>query len=314
VLGLVLGLLIGHALLPNRVTLDAPVLTLIVVVSLLVLAPTLSSAKLPGGTEFLFRQKIEAAEHLGSDVQKRLYQEGYTGSSSDWPDFIEIPYELREKAIDTPSEALAELRRALVRGLRGAAMKLSHIHNRMAPDSPPELIDYLAKFGHVWPEQIALMRVIWDVSNTSLLSGEVTTADAQRVIAVADTLNDSFALGYSPNFNPNPNWEEAGLICQYEHCIELMPTPGVTRESHLRWREHIRTSMERGVYDDYPERKRMFEAVLAEPIPDDLPDEVDDTGACPIFGHFCPGGEDTVRTCKPAQEWVAQVSGGRPAE
>lgn len=180
-------------------------------VSLLVLAPTLISAKLPGGTEFLFRQKIEAAEQLGSDVQKRLYQEGYTGSSSGWPDFIEIPDELREKAIDKPSEALAELRRALVRGLRGAAMKLSHFHDRMAPDSPPELISYLAKFGHVWPEQVALMRVIWDVSSSSLLSGGVTTADAQRVIAVADTLNDSFALGYSLNFTPNPDWEEAGL-------------------------------------------------------------------------------------------------------
>ena len=73
-LGLVLVLLIGHSLFPGRVTLDGFSITLILVASLLALAPNLTSAKLPGGTEFLFRQKIEAAEHLGSDVQLRLYK------------------------------------------------------------------------------------------------------------------------------------------------------------------------------------------------------------------------------------------------
>jgi hypothetical protein len=308
-LGLVLTLLVGHTLLPRTVTLDGSSIFLILVVSLLVLAPTLTSAKLPGGTEFLFRQKIEAAEHLGSDAQKRLYQEGYTGGGSEWPELVEVPDELRETAVERPAEALAELRRALVIGLRNAARGV--VPDRMPPDSAPELIEFLEKSGHVWPEQLALMRVIWDVSNSSLLSGEVTAADALRVIAVADTLNNSFALGYSLNFNPNPDWEAAGLICEYEHCIEHMPTPSVTREEDLRWREHIRTSMERGVYDDHLDRKRMFEKVLAEPIPDDLPDKVDHTGACPIFGHYCPGGEETVRTCGAAQEWVAQLPDGQ---
>jgi hypothetical protein len=182
----------------------------------------------------------------------------------------------------------------------------------MAPDSPPELIEFLAKTGHVWPEQLALIRVIWDVSNSSLLSGDVTAADAQRVIAVADTLNNSFALGYSLNFSPNPNWEEAGLICQYEHCIEHMPSPGVTREEHLEWREHIRTNVDRGFYDDHPERKRDFQEMLASPTPDYVQDKVDRTGACPIFGHYCPGGEETVRTCEAAKEWVAEVQDNKP--
>src|SRR6266540_3741618 len=72
-LTLVLLLLIGHAVSPKTVTLDSSSGLLIIVASLLVLAPTLISAKLPGGTEFQFRQKIEAAEHLGSHVQRRLY-------------------------------------------------------------------------------------------------------------------------------------------------------------------------------------------------------------------------------------------------
>jgi hypothetical protein len=108
---------------------------------------------------------------------------------------------------------------------------------------------------------------------------------------------------------PNPSWEEAGLICQYEHCIELMPPLGVTREEHVQWREHIRVAMERSRYDDHPQRKRQLEKLLAEPIPADLPDEVDSTGACPIFGHYCPGGEETVRTYEAAQEWVGELQG-----
>lgn len=306
-LGFVVVLLIGHSLFPERVTLDGSSITLIVVASLLALAPTLISAKLPGGTEFQFRQKIEAAEHLGSDVQVRLYKEGYTGGKAEWPDFVEIPDELRESAVEHPAEALAELRRALVEGLQCAARGLMRSRDRMPPDSPPEQIEYLAKSGHVWPEQLALMRVIWDVSNSSLLSGEVTAADALRVIAVADTLNSSFALGYSLNFSPNPNWEEAGLICQYEHCIEQMPAPGVTREEHLRWRERIRENLERGFYDDHPQRKREFEEMLAGPTPDYVQDKVDETGACPVFGHYCPGGEETVRTCEAAKEWAAAL-------
>jgi hypothetical protein len=270
------------------------------------------SAKLPGGTEFLFRQKIEAAEHLGSDVQTRLYKEGYTGGEADWLEFIEIPDELRQRAIERPAEALAELRRALVHGLRNAAEGLARTRDRMPPDSPPELIEFLAKSGHAWPEQLALMRVIWDVSNSSLLSGEVTAADAQRMIAVADTLNNSFVLGYSLNFSPNPEWEEAGLICQYEHCIEHMASPGVTPEEHSEWRERIRVNLERGFYDDHPQRKREFEEMLAEPIPDYVQDVVDTTGACPVFGHYCPGGEETVRTCEAAQAWIAEIQERRP--
>jgi hypothetical protein len=306
-LGLVLVLLIGHSLFPHRVTIDGFSITLIAVASLLALAPTLTSAKLPGGTEFLFRQKIEAAEHLGSDVQIRSYKEGYTGGSPGWPQLIEIPDEVREGAIERPAEALADLRRALMGGLERAARGLASHRDRMPPESPPEQIEFIAKYGHVWPEQVALMRVILDVSNSSLLSGDVTAADALRVIAVADALNNSLAFGYSLNFDPNPEWEEMGLICQYEHCIEHMPVPGVPREEHMRWRERIRENLDRGFYDDHPERKHELEQTLSEPIPDYVKDHVDKAGACPVFGHYCPGGEPTVRNCEAAKEWIAML-------
>jgi hypothetical protein len=65
--------------------------------------------------------------------------------------------------------------------------------------------------------------------------------------------------------------------------------------------------LERGFYDDHPERKHEFEQMLTEPMPDYVQDIVDTTGACPVFGHYCPGSEETVRTCAAAKEWVAAL-------
>ena len=58
---LIVVLLLGRVFYPTVFNIDGtPVfLIVVVVVALLVLAPSLTSAKLPGGTEFQFRQKIE---------------------------------------------------------------------------------------------------------------------------------------------------------------------------------------------------------------------------------------------------------------
>lgn len=57
---LIVVLLLGRVFYPTVFNIDGtPVFLIVVVVALLVLAPSLTSAKLPGGTEFQFRQKIE---------------------------------------------------------------------------------------------------------------------------------------------------------------------------------------------------------------------------------------------------------------
>lgn len=35
----------------------------------------------------------------------------------------------------------------------------------------------------------------------------------------------STPVGYSINLAPNKHWREQGLICAYEHCIEMMDLP-----------------------------------------------------------------------------------------
>lgn len=313
---LVVTLLIAHVVRPTAVRIDLSTLTLLFLATVLVLAPTLKSAKLPGA-EFNFREQIEAAEELGTQVRDRsqrelMESELTAGPRLGWPGLFHIHDDLRQLAVEQPSLALATLRREMAIGLRSTVQTLSK--GRAHLKSLEELVDYVRESGRLWREQAALLKVLLDISENALMSGDVEPADALRVIAVADVLNQTTNLGYSLSFEPNENWEAQGLICQYEHCIENMPLPPVPRSEQESWRAHITEGLKTGAYDDRPEVKAQFERALSEPIPDDAPEEVDETGACPVFGHFCPGGEATIRDCEAAREWIElQAEHARPS-
>jgi hypothetical protein len=307
-LGIVIALLIGHALFPGHVRVDGFSITLILVAVVLSLAHILHFAKLPGGTEFRFRTKLGAGEKISQDVQVRIYQEGSSEPDAAWPPFVEVSGEARQRVMERPGDLVAEIRRGLIGGLREAARGLERKTKRMPPQAPEELLNYVLASGHLWDEQAGLVRVIWDLTNNTPLRGDVSPVDAQRILALADVLNDSFPLGYSLNFQPNEAWDEAGLICQYEHCIENMPLPPISLEEELTWRERIQKNLDEGFYDDHPSRKREFQEILAKPVvAEDHPEVVDRTGACPIFGHYCPGGVEVVESCEAAQEWIADI-------
>jgi hypothetical protein len=106
---------------------------------------------------------------------------------------------------------------------------------RMPPEDLPGLVKFVAKHGHLWAEQQALLRMLIDLTDSALLSGQVEPSEAQRIIGLADTLNESFAVGYSLNFGWNEDWEEQGRICPFEHCIENMPNPQIPRSEEVRW-------------------------------------------------------------------------------
>jgi len=237
-----------------------------------------------------------------------MYREGYTEKKALSLDFIHISDAMRARVKTEPGSVLVELKHEMAESLRIAAQKLSRDRDRMPPERPKQLIDFIAKYANAWPDQIALMRVIWDASNSAHLSGSVTEEEAYRMLAVADTLNESFVMGYSLDMRPNPDWDEEGAVCEYQHCIEHMPLPESTLEETVKWREGINKALEAGRYDDHPERKAEFALMLSQPVPDDLPEEVDTTGSCPVFGHFCPGGPKTVDSCETAHEWLVDLS------
>jgi hypothetical protein len=302
-------LIVVHGLVPTRFALDWSSLFILGVAAALVLAPSLKSAKLFGGTEFRFSERIRMAElkadQLKVKVERRaLEEEGkpLEGPHLAQPALINIPDELREIAVHEPPLAVAALRYEVERGLSASVRRLGRLGQ--SPDLD-EMVEYLARHSHMWPEQVALLKVVIELSADMLLSGRVRTADAQRVIAIADTLNESVAIGYALDFEPNPDWEAQGRICEYEHCIENMPLPGIPRSEQEAWKSGRAKDLREGRYDDNPSLKAEMEHGIKEPIPEDAPEEVDRTGACPVFGHYCPGGQTTVDRCEAAKEWVA---------
>lgn len=308
---IVVALLLGHAFSPTVVHIDAPVISLALIAAMIVLAPLLTSAKLPGGAEFNFREKFQEAEAQEEEVEARIRQElppldaeNDLSLKQRQPGLIEIDDELRRLAREQPLAALGALRVEIAQSLRRSARAAGF----WAADDQDvaRLIRYLAEHGLLWPEQQALLKTLLELTNALLLSGRAIPGDVDRVLALLDTLNMSFGIGYSPNFEANPDWHEQGLICQYEHCIEHMPLPQVPRSEQIKWRDHIGAALRGGRYDEVPERKRWFEKILAEPIPDDAPEKVDRVGACPIFGHYCPGGPGTVDGCVAAQDWLSE--------
>jgi hypothetical protein len=304
---LVVVLLLVHGINPHLFELEPGSYVLLSLATLLVLVPVLESAKLPGGTSFKFRKRVAEVEALRVQVERRAEKEGkpLEGPRLAQPGLFSIPDSLRELAIEDPPAALGMLRRAVRQGVAAAVQNLAGFGY---PTDIPGMLHYLAAKSRMWPEQVALLKVTLELADDVLLSGRATAADAQRVIAIADTLNGTFPIGYSLNFDPNPDWMEQGRICKYEHCIENMPLPPIPRDEQEEWRAGVQERLEAGAYDDKPELKTEFAAQLAVPIPADAPETVDRTGACPLFGHYCPGGKETVAACEVAQDWAAEMA------
>lgn len=221
------------------------------------------------------------------------------------PGLITVDDELRSLASEQPMAAIGVIRADLRQALRALVPRL--LPGRAIPLSLEDALSAIDQSGKLWPEQTTLIRVLLEALDQALLSSEADETDANRLIGLVDTLNLSFPIGYSPNFSPNRHWDEQGLICEYEHCIENMPLPDIPRSERITWKMNIEAAIAAGRYDDDPSRKAMLTRMVAQPIPDDAPEEVDRTGACPVFGHYCPGGEQRVQTCDAATDWTDAI-------
>ncbi|WP_116135317.1 ATP-binding protein [Trinickia diaoshuihuensis] len=110
-------------------------------------------------------------------------------------------------------------------------------------------------------------------------------------------------MGYIEMFEPNYACDnQAGVICIWEHCIELMPLPPITRAEHATHIDFLRAQFVAGAYAEKPpEIQEMLAKQIEEGVPDDAPEEPDvemDAAKCPIFGHCCPGGSEQAAACR----------------
>ncbi|MDB5355788.1 MAG: AAA-like domain protein [Phycisphaerales bacterium] len=109
-------------------------------------------------------------------------------------------------------------------------------------------------------------------------------------------------LGYFNVMRPNFAFAQQGLVCPWEHCIELCDLPPMPK---AEWEECLESDRQRLAS---PDAARLTEAQvafikarIAEGVPDGAPEQADEeleAKSCPIFGHACPGGATQARICR----------------
>ena len=188
---IVFAILVGHVTRPSAIEIDPSTLTLLFLASILVLAPALKSAKLPGA-EFNFREEIQAAEELGEQVHARVERELTDGPELTegpelgWPGLFHLDDELRQLAIERPALALSSLRHEMAKGLRSTIRALSA--NKVNPSSLEEMVSYIVASKRLWPEQAVLLKVVLDISENTLMSGDVSAADSSTGATTKDLM------------------------------------------------------------------------------------------------------------------------------
>jgi hypothetical protein len=124
-------------------------------------------------------------------------------------------------------------------------------------------------------------------------------------------------VGYMNEMRPNFAFGVQGLVCPWEHCIELSPLPPMTRGE---WEAGLEEDRRRLAEAEAQELTKDQIAVLRERVaagvPDDAPTDVDEeleARSCPLFGHACPGGAAQARTCRANESsrfrWATETEG-----
>lgn len=216
-------LLLGFALIVSRsffssiVTIDAMVIIIYFLLCLPIAARYLIKAKI-FGAEFQFKEKIEEtreyvkkSREVAKDKDKRI------NSSLGLFDLSQA----KEMLKSDPVLALASLRIEIENKLRDAYAVA--YHDKDINLTLFSIVTQLKDKGWLYQEDVeALSRIIY-MCDKAVHGHKISLSDARNIINLADDLNHTFGVGYFPNFNTNESFDEQGLLCEWEHCIELMP-------------------------------------------------------------------------------------------
>jgi hypothetical protein len=109
-------------------------------------------------------------------------------------------------------------------------------------------------------------------------------------------------VGYMAEMRPNFAFDQQGLFCPWEHCIELSPFPMGSRAEWEATLEEDRQRLAEPEVHGLTERNiEVIQARVAEGVPDWVPEEIDQelhARSCPVFGHACPGGQAQAEACR----------------
>ena len=218
-------LLLGVALIVSRsffsslINIDYIVVIIYFLLCLPIAAKYLIRAKI-FGAEFHFKDKIEEARgYVDKSREVAEKQDKLTEKSFRLFNLIQ-PKEILNS---DPVLALASLRIEIERKLKDA--HAIAYHDKYSKSALPlnEIVNRLKKKGWLYKDQVEALKRIIHMCNQALHGQDISFSDAQQIIKLADDLNYTFGLGYVPNFGANEDFDKNGLLCEWEHCIELMP-------------------------------------------------------------------------------------------
>lgn len=184
------------------------------------LAPFLKKAKW-FGAEFDFKESIQ---NLSSLVEKSMTSSKHKQNEQHINSFFNtFPTDMAMQLVEQdPNLALASLRIEIEKTLR-LAYKILIDENDSDKKGLAFLIKALFEHGILEEDQRNALYEINRLCNEAVHGGTISVNDALEVIELSIRLSESFGVGYSINFQPNRNYKEQGLCCEWEHCIELFP-------------------------------------------------------------------------------------------
>ncbi len=231
------ALILVHGLIPEEFLVDSTTVGLLVLLAAVLAIPYFPSIRQyiselnVLGTGVKFREEVDTAAEEAEAIAAKIRQDGQHPQPGEadrslekeppWPVFVEIGEHLYRLIEENPRLAIVglgiEVERAVKELVRG--MKLT---DDKKPLSLQKAVSLLRASHRIDAEEEGLLARLIRLRTWALHGADLNKEDAHTFFSTVESLND-FSLGYSLNLSPNDNWQEQGLTCRYEHCIERMP-------------------------------------------------------------------------------------------
>lgn len=89
--------------------------------------------------------------------------------------------------------------------------------------SVARIIDLVKKKEIIDQQQGLALKALVNICTKAVSGNLISKSEARDIIRLAEKFNKAFAFGSSINFRPNEDYQTQGLLCEWAHCIKLMP-------------------------------------------------------------------------------------------
>lgn len=213
-------LVVIHGIWPASFEIDKYSTILLFILSIPLLAPFLKKARLLGA-EFTFKENIKKATKSVEQAEAQAEEMRPPGAKV--TEYETFSTDMARELIKVdPNLSLAALRIEMERVLHLAVCHFfpdDKVPRRGIRKDTDILLDHKI----IKSEQGKAINEISNVCNEAVHGATISGEIATEIVELTERLNRSFAVGYSISCSPNTYFEEQGLLCEWEHCIERFP-------------------------------------------------------------------------------------------